>query len=80
MPPTYVLPEEYLAAERRAETRHEYWDGEIRAMSGTSFAHNRIAANLTGELYLQLKRKSCSVVGSDQRVQVLSESTCVSRT
>ena len=74
---TYVSPEEYLASERRAETKHEYWNGEIRAMSGASFTHNRIAANLTGELYLQLKGKSCSVVGSDQRVQVLSESTFV---
>lgn len=44
---------------------------------GASFAHNRIAANLTIEIGVQLKGKSCSVVGSDQRVQVLSESTFV---
>ncbi|GGG44333.1 Uma2 family endonuclease [Hymenobacter glacieicola] len=74
---TYVSPEEYLDAERKAETKHEYWNGEIRAMSGASFDHNRIAANLTIEIGGQLKGKSCSVVGSDQRVQVLSESTFV---
>ncbi|RSK31171.1 Uma2 family endonuclease [Hymenobacter metallilatus] len=76
-PLNYVSPEDYLTAERRAESKHEYWNGEVRAMSGASFTHNRIAANLTGELYVQLKGKSCSVVGSDQRVQVLSESTFV---
>ncbi|MDU0370680.1 Uma2 family endonuclease [Hymenobacter endophyticus] len=76
-PLAHVSPEDYLAAERRAESKHEYWDGEIRAMSGASFAHNRIAANLTIEIGIQLKGKPCSLVGSDQRVQVLSESTFV---
>ncbi|UPL49202.1 Uma2 family endonuclease [Hymenobacter sublimis] len=76
-PLSYVSPEDYLEAERKAEHKHEYWDGEIRAMSGASFAHNRIAANLGGEIHFQLKGKNCSVVGSDQRVQVLSESTFV---
>ncbi|MBC6700487.1 Uma2 family endonuclease [Hymenobacter puniceus] len=76
-PLTHVSPEEYLEAERKAEHKHEYWNGDIRAMSGASFAHNQICMNLGAELYLQLKGKSCTVVGSDQRVQVLSETTFV---
>lgn len=76
-PLTYVSPEEYLEAERKAEYKHEYWNGDIRAMSGASFAHNQICANLLAELHPQLKGKSCTVVGSDQRVQVMSETTFV---
>lgn len=76
-PLSYVSPQEYLEQERKAEHKHEYWNGEVRAMSGASFAHNQIAANLTAEIHRLLKGKSCAVVGSDQRVHVLSESTFV---
>ena len=37
---------EYLASEREAETKHEYRDGEVVAMPGSSHPHNRIAMNL----------------------------------
>lgn len=73
----YVLPADYLRLERAAEFKHEYFQGEIRAMAGASFAHNRICANLTGELHGQLRGKECSAVGSDQRLQILSGSAYV---
>jgi len=31
-----VTPEQYLAWEHEAEEKHEYFDGEIVAMAGTS--------------------------------------------
>ena len=73
----YVSPAEYLRREREAEFKHEYFEGEIRAMAGASFAHNRVCANLTGELHGQLRGKECSAVGSDQRLQILSGSAYV---
>ncbi len=73
----YVSPADYLRLERAAEFKHEYFQGEIRAMAGASFAHNRICANLTGELHGQLRGKECSAVGSDQRLQILSGSAYV---
>jgi hypothetical protein len=33
----YISPEEYLAMERAATEKHEYYRGEIFAMSGASF-------------------------------------------
>ena len=75
--PDFVSPEDYLRLEREAESRHEYVEGKIIAMAGAGYAHNLICANLTGELYSQLRGKSCSVVGSDQRLQIMSGSAFV---
>ena len=76
-PTSYVSPEEYLRLEREAEFKHEYFQGEIRAMAGAGYAHNLICANLTGEIGSQLRGKGCSVVGSDQRLQIMSGSAFV---
>ncbi|GAB2858886.1 Uma2 family endonuclease [Hymenobacter ruber] len=76
-PASYVSPEEYLRLEREAEFKHEYFQGEIRAMAGAGYAHNLICANLTGELYSRLRGQGCSVVGSDQRLQIMSGSAFV---
>ena len=35
-------PQEYLALERKSETRNEYYNGEIFAMAGASREHNLI--------------------------------------
>jgi Uma2 family endonuclease len=63
-----ISPEEYLEEERKAETKHEYYDGEIVAMSGASLPHNLIVANLVAALHLQLRGTSCRVYPSDLRV------------
>ena len=76
-PATYVSPADYLRLEREAEFKQEYFQGEIRAMAGAGYAHNLICANLTGELYTKLRGKGCSVVGSDQRLQIMSGSAFV---
>lgn len=47
-PQPRLTPEEYLEVERRADFKSEYFDGERLAMSGASFVHNLIAANLSG--------------------------------
>jgi len=46
----YYTPEDYLAIEEDAEYRSEYHDGEILAMAGGTFNHNRIAGNIFAAL------------------------------
>jgi Uma2 family endonuclease len=75
--PAHVSPEDYLRLERQAQEKHEYFAGEVRAMAGAGYAHNLICANLTIEIGSQLRGKSCTVVGSDQRLQILSGSAYV---
>lgn len=67
---TYVTPEEYIAAERRAEYKSEYFDGEVFAMSGASRQHNLIVTNVVAELHRQLKQSACEVYPNDMRVQI----------
>ena len=70
VPRTTATPEEYLAAERAAETRSEYIDGEVYAMSGASRQHTTIAFNIAGELRPQLRGRRCEGHLSDRRVGV----------
>ena len=60
---------EYLAFERQVETRNEYLDGEVFAMTGASRAHNLIAGNLFGEIRGQLKGRRCEVYQESMRVR-----------
>ncbi|HEX8501105.1 MAG TPA: Uma2 family endonuclease [Pyrinomonadaceae bacterium] len=69
---SYVTPEEYLAFERAAEYKNEYFDGEIYAMTGASRRHNVIAGNIVGSLWQQLRGQPCEVYPSDMRVRILS--------
>ncbi|MCW3089298.1 MAG: hypothetical protein JWP81_367 [Ferruginibacter sp.] len=66
----YISEQDYLEAERKAFEKHEYYKGEIFAMSGASFAHNKIFSNLFGELAGKLKGKSCKPYGSDLRIHI----------
>jgi Uma2 family endonuclease len=68
---TFLTPEEYLAIERRAERKSEYYKGEMFAMSGGSPRHGIIAVNISGELSKQLRLKPCTVYSSDVRLRVL---------
>ena len=62
--------DEFLALERRSETKHELVNGQIVAMAGATFEHNVLAANVLAALGVLLRGKGCKAVGSDQRVHV----------
>lgn len=62
--------EEYLAFERASEEKHEYYAGEVFAMSGASRRHNLIITNTIISLGSQLAARPCEVYPSDMRVKV----------
>ena len=69
---TLFTPEEYIVRERKAQFKSEYLSGRIVAMSGASRAHNLITRNISGELYVQLKGRTCESYTNDMRVRIPS--------
>jgi Uma2 family endonuclease len=67
-----VSPEEYLAAERLSETKHEYLAGVVYVMASTSVDHDRIAVNILAELRNQLRGHPCEAFSSDVKVRIES--------
>jgi hypothetical protein len=63
---TWITPEEYLAAERQAEYKNEYFAGEVFAMTGASREHNLISTNCTIAVGQQLRGRASSTT-SDSR-------------
>jgi Uma2 family endonuclease len=66
----FVTEEEYLKIERKAETKSEYFRGEIFAMAGANAKHNIILSNTIIGLGRFLQNKPCIVFPSDMRVLV----------
>ena len=67
---TSFSAQEYLEMEHLAETKHEFFRGEIFAMSGASLRHNKIFANLFIAIGVSLKGKPCEPFGSDMRMHI----------
>lgn len=59
-----------MAFERAALDKHEYYKGEVFAMSGNTMRHNQIQVNAIGEIRNHLKGKPCRIFGSELRVHV----------
>jgi Uma2 family endonuclease len=69
--PTKTLSlEEYRNLETRAETKHEYHDGEIIEMTGGSINHNRLVRNLIRLLDNALRKTIYEVFPSDLRLWI----------
>jgi Uma2 family endonuclease len=69
-PQPRLTAEQYLAAERSAEFKHEYYDGQMYARPGGSFQHCLIVGNMIAELHAMLKKRPCDVGSSDLRLHV----------
>ncbi|MBX3257028.1 MAG: Uma2 family endonuclease [Chitinophagaceae bacterium] len=62
--------EEYLTMEEVATEKHEYYKGEVFALSGAKLPHNTIVRNLLIGLGIKLNGKKCQPFGSDQRIHI----------
>lgn len=69
-PKPRLTPEDYLALERSAAFKSEYFDGEVFAMTGASESHNIIVVNAIAEIRQQLKKRPCKLYANDMRVKV----------
>lgn len=65
---SFILPEDYLLAERAAEYKSEYYQGQVVAMAGASKEHNQIVANIIIEFGNHTRDKDCTVYASDLRL------------
>ncbi|MCT7972086.1 Uma2 family endonuclease [Laspinema olomoucense] len=66
----HISPEEYLERERHSPIKHEYLDGDVYAMAGTTKSHNIISLNLALLLRTGLKNSPCQTFIADIKVNI----------
>jgi Uma2 family endonuclease len=67
-PAPHLTVAEYLAYEKESPIKHEYVNGQIYAMAGTSVPHNRLAGNLFNRLDDHLAESACQPFIADIKV------------
>ena len=65
-----VSLEAYFELERNSEIRHEYVDGELIPMPGTTLTHNDIAMNISVALRIAFRKRKCYVQMEAIRLRV----------
>jgi Uma2 family endonuclease len=67
---TPVSEDEYLRLEAQSPIKHEYVNGEMFAMTGSTLRHNAIALNVAAALRSHLRDTPCRAFINDVRVRV----------
>ena len=62
--------EEYMALEQTADVRHEFFEGEIFAMSGATIVHNLLIGNCAFALRTSLRGKPSRVLTENVQLMV----------
>ena len=70
VPRPYYTEAEYLARERAADVKSEYYRGEMFAMAGATREHNIMVGNVVRSLGNQLAKAPCEVYPGDMRVRI----------
>lgn len=66
----YFSTEAYLESEKISPIKHEYRQGQIYAMAGTSQAHGIISLNLASQLRTHLRGSGCITYMADIKVRI----------
>lgn len=66
---TKISVDDYLKAEEISPVKHEFVEGEVYAMAGTSDNHNRIAGELYSRLLEHLRDSDCEPFFGEIKVQ-----------
>lgn len=62
--------DEYLGLEAQSLVKHEYMDGEVYAMAGTTDTHNTIGLNLAVLIRNHLRGTNCSIYFADIKARL----------
>jgi len=65
----FISEQDYLQGEKVAEIRHEYIDGEVYAMAGTSRNHSLLVSNCVRVLTNHLLTTPCMTFSSEIKVK-----------
>ena len=68
--PTPISVDDYLDGETRTEIKHEYLDGDVVAMGGTSAKHGLVVTGLGLAIGQHARRKGCQLFIADMKVRV----------
>ena len=72
-PKTFLTPEQYLAIERMAETKSEYYNGETFAIAGAREPRNMVITNVNAEFREQFRQRPCRSYSNDMRVRTVGD-------
>lgn len=67
---TKISVEDYLEGEKISPVKHEYVEGEVYSMAGTSDTHNLIAGDIYALLLIHLRNSQCQPFIGDIKVRV----------
>ena len=65
----YFTREQYFMLEDFIEEKHEFYQGDIFAISGGTFNHAAIGANIVTTFKIKLRGKCCQPTNSDMRIE-----------
>lgn len=66
----FVSVADYLSGEEASGVRHEYIEGVVYAMAGTSDVHNTVAGNFFAAMHSHLRGGRCRAFISDVKVRL----------
>ncbi|UKO96130.1 Uma2 family endonuclease [Nostoc sp. UHCC 0870] len=66
----FLTPEAYLQLEEKSDIKHEYIDGQVYAMAGTTDTHNTIGLNLALLIRNHLLGSECRVYFADVKARI----------
>lgn len=69
-PHPFITVEEYLEGEMHSEVRHEYFDGNVMEMPGTTDSHELVAGNFFFVLMAHLRGKGCRVYKDGMKLRL----------
>ena len=70
---TKISVEDYLEGEKVSPVKHEFVEGEVYAMAGTSDNHNRIVGEILTIISTHLRGSKCEPFFGDIKVRVTSK-------